>query len=76
MRIQTEIKADVNGREFIPKLIFSLREREKQRGGFMWGTLAKDSNPHTLKTSSDVFMPFLDFKERKKSLAEGNLNLL
>lgn len=42
----------------------------------MWGTLAKDSNPHTLKTSSDVFMPFVDFKERKKSLAEGNLNLL
>lgn len=28
MRIQTEVKADVNGRQFIPKLLFSLQQRE------------------------------------------------
>lgn len=36
MRIQTEVEADVNGRQFIPKLLLSLQQREMLLCGELW----------------------------------------
>ena len=51
------------------------RERERERDLYVGNFGKRLKSTHTHKPSSDVLMPFLDFKERKKSHMLGNWNL-